>query len=291
MAVDIRTESAADPQTIAYIPRMMATTSMPSKRLETNEFVRKNGIYRLTMLAPSHTGLPYGTYPRLILLWLTTQAKITRSKEITIGSSVNAFMKSLGKTSTGGTNGSLTSLREQCKRLFSTSIAWECESDVGWSIENLKFVKEAAILWEPRRTTNWTSKIILDSDFFAEISSHSIPVDLRVVMACSHYPLALDIYFWLTFRFYRLRRPAIVSWIQVSEQFGSIYKCQTHFRTSFCAALARVCLYYTDANVATTKSGVLLFPSRTHISPSLIKGAVDNFGIDSGKLIFSTHKR
>ncbi|MCP4201252.1 MAG: hypothetical protein GY769_04885 [bacterium] len=67
-------------------------------------------------------GLPYGSYPRLALAWLSTEAVRTRSREIELGSTFSNFMYKLGLTPISGKRGTSSRLRDQLHRLFSTTI-------------------------------------------------------------------------------------------------------------------------------------------------------------------------
>jgi Tol biopolymer transport system component len=44
--------------------------TLPHSDPKTNEFVRRNGHFTLSILAPKDVGLPYGRYPRLVLAYL-----------------------------------------------------------------------------------------------------------------------------------------------------------------------------------------------------------------------------
>lgn len=265
MSDQIANHSASESGTIGYVPRMMVTASLPYREIQSNEFIRTNGRYQLTVLAPSTVGLPYGQLPRRLLIELVTQAKIHKTKEIFIGESVSALMRSLGKRSTGGRNGSLTTLRDQAKRLFSSAISLSTDKEGEWSVQNLTFAREARMLWHPASGNDWNSTVTLDERFYEDILTSAVPIDMRVIDACSHYALAMDIYCWLTYRYYSLKLPSQVSWAQLSQQFGSEISRPSNFRRKFCSAIARVSLLYPDAKFAISSRGLLLYPSRTHV--------------------------
>jgi hypothetical protein len=60
-----------------------------------NEFVRDNGLFSLTIMAPSNVGLPYGSIPRLLLSWMTSEAVYTRRSTLELGPTLSAFMAEL----------------------------------------------------------------------------------------------------------------------------------------------------------------------------------------------------
>ena len=79
--------SEADPD-LGFMARMMALCSLPrtnpGNRLR---YVRQNGPYTLVMTAGGKTKLPFGSAPRLLLSWVSTEAVRTQSREIVLGHS------------------------------------------------------------------------------------------------------------------------------------------------------------------------------------------------------------
>jgi hypothetical protein len=75
----IEAESAQTAGALGFLARAMVQATLPHKKVAGNEFERKNGAYTLHLhpLAPAKVGLPYGTVPRLLLAWLTTEAVLT----------------------------------------------------------------------------------------------------------------------------------------------------------------------------------------------------------------------
>ncbi len=78
-------------------------------------------------MATSKVGLPYGTYPRLIMAQVTKQAVLKRSPCIELSDSLSAYMSDLGLSATGGRWGSIARLREHLARLLTCSIS--CTSE------------------------------------------------------------------------------------------------------------------------------------------------------------------
>ena len=81
-AVAIETESAQDAGALGFVARATIQATLPHRKVDGNEFIRRNGNYTLRLLAPSDIGLPYGAVPRLLLAWVTTEAVKTRSREL-----------------------------------------------------------------------------------------------------------------------------------------------------------------------------------------------------------------
>ena len=82
-----------------------------------SEYKRVNGPFTLYMTAGGGNKLPYGSLPRLLLAWVSTEAVRTQSRELILGPSLAEFMRKLGVYNSGGPP--QTRLRNQMRRLFS----------------------------------------------------------------------------------------------------------------------------------------------------------------------------
>ena len=61
-------------------------------------------------------GVPYGARARLILIYLQSEA-VARGREVILGASFTAWMRSLGIEPTGGAKGTISHVREQTLRI------------------------------------------------------------------------------------------------------------------------------------------------------------------------------
>jgi hypothetical protein len=59
---------------VGFLARALVQATLPHSDPKTNEFVRRNGHFTLSILAPKDVGLPYGRYPRLVLAYLNSEA-------------------------------------------------------------------------------------------------------------------------------------------------------------------------------------------------------------------------
>ena len=111
--------SEADPD-LGFMARMMALCSLPRTNPGTRiRYIRQNGPYTLVMTSGFDNKLPYGTLPRLLLAWVSTEAVRTKSRELVLGRSLSEFMGKLGMDSVGGAR---TRLRNQIRRLFNAHV-------------------------------------------------------------------------------------------------------------------------------------------------------------------------
>jgi hypothetical protein len=257
--------------------------SRPHKGPNSHEFERVNGRFTLYMNAPPSVGLPYGSYPRLALAWLSTESVRTRSREIELGPTFSSFMYKLGLRPVTGKRGTTSRLRDQLHRLFSTTIRCSYQESGDWDgradgRDSLSPVSCAGVgcsiahkhqLWwsprDPEQQPLWSSVVALSAEFHDELVAHAVPIDLRALKALKGSPLALDIYSWLTYRMSYLRRPCLIPWEALRTQFGADYGRLRDFKRKFLAHLANVLHVYPAARLTNRSAGLLLGPSSTHV--------------------------
>ncbi len=236
----------------------------------TNESVRRNGHFTLSILAPKEVGLPYGRYPRLVLAYLNTEAVRRKSREIELGAHFSHFCATLGVPPTTGPRGSLPMLRDQMQRLFAST--FQCvfhDDNEGHHAGDGFLVAEKRILWwDPRHSqgdATWGSHVVLSERFFREATEAPVPLDLRVLRALRS-PFEIDIYVWLTWRFFRLRRPVTIPWASLMLQVGCGYANPRHFRQRFLSYLRAVIDYYPEVRLENSPGGLTLKPSPPHVA-------------------------
>ena len=212
-------------------------------------------------------GLPYGSMPRLLLAWITTEAVRTKERDLILGESLSEFMGKLGQVPTGGRWGSITRLREQMRRLFAATIAVHYEQGHAVADAGFRVADKTVTFWDPKRPEQaalWKSTVTLSEAFFAEIIQRPVPLDLTVLKGLTRSPMAIDIYIWLSYRVSYLKRATTVPWEALEMQFGAEYERTRDFRRYFLHALEKVLLIY-HAPVATTPDGLLIAPGQPHI--------------------------
>lgn len=72
--VDCHSRTAAEAKSLGFMPRCFVLTSLPHSRPAGNKFVRVNGNMTVSMVTTSDLGLPYGVYPRKLLISISTEA-------------------------------------------------------------------------------------------------------------------------------------------------------------------------------------------------------------------------
>ena len=264
---------------IGYMARMLVQASMPySDPGNIAAWGRRNGAFSLVMQPgmilddnsqPTSIGMPYGSLPRLLLAWISTEAVRTREPVVILGDTLSAFMRELGLMPTGGRWGSITRLRSQMMRLFSASIACTYSRDGHWANCGIRIADESHLWWDhkqPHQEMLWRSTVTLGGKFFDELISHPVPVDMRALRALRRSPMALDLYCWLTYRMSYLRNETVIPWASLAAQFGADYGRLRNFKSAFTDSLHKVIIVYPVTGVVPTLAGLLLRPSRTHIT-------------------------
>ncbi len=268
-ALEIEAREAREAGALGYMARALTLATMPHRRTLENEFERRNGSFTLTMLAPSRVGLPYGSVPRLLVAWLTTEAVRTRDRRIELGDTLSQFMTQLDLVPTGGRWGTITRLREQMQRLFAASVSCTYEDGNRWSMDSVRVADRADLWWSPKtpeQVALWRSVVVLGERFYEEAIHSPVPIDMRALKALRRSPMALDIYCWLTHRMSYLRRPTVIPWGALQAQFGADYRLTRQFKVKFLHQLAAVLTVYPEAKVSEAESGLQLKPSLPHIA-------------------------
>ena len=270
--------SEADPD-MGFMARLMALCSLPrtnpGNRLQ---YKRVNGPYKLGMTAGIDNKLPFGNIPRLLLAWVCTEAVRTQNRELVLGRSLSEFMRKLGmQDDSGSPRGDRTRLRNQMRRLFHCQIELIYEHERGEQFMTSRIADRGELWWDPKRPNDqvlWESKIYLGEAFFHEIISHPVPLDMSILKALKRSSLGLDLYMWIAYRTFSLKRPMRLHWRQIYRQFGvdpsktSDKRTVDAFRTKCLRELKKIKLAWPDLNYATAKGVLILHPSTPVITPA-----------------------
>jgi hypothetical protein len=146
----IETERAKQAGALGFMARALVQATMPHRKPADCFFERTNGAFTLTIMAPPKVGLPYGSVPRLMMAWLTTEAVRTKSRELMLGDSLSGFMRELGMVPTGGRWGSIGRLRTQSRRLFTSSISCLYDSSERDAEVGFRVADRHILWWDPK---------------------------------------------------------------------------------------------------------------------------------------------
>lgn len=271
-----------DEPDIGYLTRLLTQTNLPYKDPgDIPVWSRHNGSVHLLVEPGQRLGAdgvyhpiyPYGILPRLLLIWMSSQAVKTKSPTLVLGSSLTNFMRELGLKPTGGKSGSITRLRDQMERLLKARLSVEVKDGLHRDrAGQISVALRWDLFWGTKDDAQeplLPSTIQLSADFFDEIVAHPVPLNMGAIAALRGSPMRLDIYAWLTWRLSYMPRPTVVPWDSLMLQFGSnlgnTKQGRQQFRRDFSAHLREVLLVYRDAKVEPTDAGLAMRPSRPHV--------------------------
>jgi hypothetical protein len=264
----------------AYLPRELVQVTLPHKNPGAVPiWTRTNGNLTVgiqpgvNLTTRESYGYPYGSIPRLLLFWLTTEAVRKKSRRLELGHSLSGFMADLGLSAyTGrGKRGDAKRLRDQMDRLFNASISFESsgtneKDDERKSWLKMQIAPEGEFWWsrkDPDQTALWGSWIELGEKFFAAITAFPVPADLRALRALKRSPLALDLYAWLSYEAWRAHRSGktrFENWEQLHAHLGGEYKNPDDFRRKAKAALRKIKIVYPGLKLGDRQGGIEVLP-------------------------------
>jgi len=271
-AVEVR-DAEYEPEK-AFISREMVQATLPHKNPgDVPAWSRVNGNYALTVQPGWDTwknqsyGYPYGTLPRLLIFWLTTEALRTGSQRLEIGGSLAEFMRKLGlDSSRGGKRSDAKRLRDQMERLFRARISFEYRDHQQQSWHDLQIAPKGMLWWHHdlvEQPSLWENWVELGDEFFKAITAHPIPVDMNALQHLKGSALALDLYAWLTheaFRSSTRNKSRRVAWRSLHEQFGADYNDLRNFSRKALEALGKIKVVFPGLEVEPFKGGITIKP-------------------------------
>lgn len=264
------------PGPTAFTTRFLVQATFPHSDPGIHYFERGTEWLKLSISAPPHIGVPYGSLPRLLLAWICTEAVKTQNPVIGLGKSQSAFLKKLGLHNDGRYIGKL---KEQTLRLVRSMISVTGSNSGAITIENMMVAKKAFFFWDVRTLDceKWESSLTLNTDFFEAIISAPVPLKMEALQSLRHSPLAMDIYAWLVYRMYTLRKSKRTEMkIPISSlrrQFGANYATDKQgardFKKTFIRRLGEALLFYPEArpHVEISREYIKLTPAQLHIPP------------------------
>lgn len=253
-------------------PKIFVQCSLPYRNPQEYFWQRYNGDTTLTLTAGSyldaqgqtHMHLPYGIYPRIILMYLASEALRTRSREIQLPHSVWALLRDMGVEWPGGARA-----RDILKQLRAV-LAMSCEMTITRTTDDGSAVQEYSkfLIGERGRIHfslegedlhgDYQSTITLSTGFYEYLCSGAMPVMTtrwRDLIAHTKSPLAADIFLWLSSRLPSVQSDTRISWDQLAGQFGSNTAAGKKFRERFRLGLEHALSVYPEALVSEVGAG------------------------------------
>lgn len=252
----------------SFVHAGFALTALPHRRIEETEWVREAAGLTLRVESGkdekgAHVGIPYGSVARMILLFLQTEAVRTRSREVELGRNMNRWLTAMG-VNNGGKGYSI--VREQSWRLSLCRLTFFATSDEGLQITNGGFVRTAILPFRPDASASqlslWRERVTLDEAFYSSLVEHPLPVREAAIRGLAHRSMAIDLYVWLAYRLWQLKKSKRIPWPAFYGQFGAGFTRLRAFRQHIQEPLAMALAAYPEARVEVDdQAGVTLHPS------------------------------
>jgi hypothetical protein len=277
-AARLYTEPVPAYSDIAYLASELVQITLPhSDPGNIPIWTRRNGDQLLSIRpayrAGSFLGYPYGTIPRLLLLWITTEVKQTGSRRLYLGESLAEFMRRLGlDPGPGGPRSDRARLQHQADRFFRSVFSNEYAEDTNThsrtSWQDVQIAPRGDLWW--RYADNGGHNIFdgwidLGEEAYTMFSSSPVPVDMRVVRAIKNSSLALDLNVWTAYKTFVATtkgRPQRVPFRGLMQQLGANYGEVRGFRRKTKEVLDRLCAFYPGINISYYRGGVEIRPGR-----------------------------
>lgn len=278
-AVEVRQDDP-DPEDLAYMARELVQCTLPhSDPGQVPFWTRVNGNITLSIVSDFDpktkklVGYPYGSIPRLLLFWMTTEALRTGSRRLELGSSYGGFLRDIGldPNTGGGKRGDANRVRIQSRRLFTSRISFIQEETVGGMVGearlHMNVASKSVLWWDPKKADQLTlfeSWVELGEEFYQAITSAPVPVDLRALHALKRSPLALDLYAWSTHKALSVARkgkPQFIPWKSLAEQFGADYAEHRNFKQKAKEAFRKIQAVYPGLKLGDASGGLVVLPT------------------------------
>ncbi|KDE18967.1 pirin (plasmid) [Acetobacter aceti 1023] len=254
-------------QAIGIAHAGFAMAALPHKKISESIWRREGGSIQLLVESGldkenKAVGVPFGAMARLILLYLQTQAVRTRSREVELGSSMNAWLKAMG-VSVGGKT--YIAVRDQANRISRCRLTFTRINAGAEIITNGAFVRDAIMPIESENGNQlsfWKEAVRLDEGFYESLIEHPLPLREIAIRQISNKSKAIDIYIWLAYRLHVLNDPLTLSWNTLKNQFSPEYKELRYFKKDIVTPLKIALSVYPEAKVQMDdKYGIILYPS------------------------------
>jgi len=203
------------------------------------------------------------------MLYLQGEALRTKSREIELGRSLNAWLVRLG-IPVGGK--SFKDVREQAERISRCRLSFHMHAGMRQGLVNQNIVDTAMFVDERdvAQGTLFLETARLSETFFEQLQRHPVPLEEAAIRAINNNSMALDLYCWLAYRLHALPSPRAVTWKALHAQFGAGFARLDHFRTKFLENLNLALAVYPEARVEADTKGLTLKPSRPPVAPRVV---------------------
>jgi Plasmid encoded RepA protein len=222
---------------------MFETSIFPHRAISATHYTRING----GIAVRCEGEIPYGSYARILLLWICTQAVIKKSTRIKFPQ-ISKLLDDLDIAKHGKL---VNAINEQIKLLKNCKIEYKQSGKV-----------HPVTLYKVEDDT-----FVLSGWFFALLCNAPVPVDINALASIRKSTLAMDLLMFLSYRLPKIQTDDSVDigLDLLEKQLGSSYTRKSHFNAAIRDALAHVKEIYPDANAELFSDHLRLKYSLPHV--------------------------
>lgn len=273
----------------AYLHSALCAMSLPARRPkdEMAPIIRQDGRYTLAItpkpvlrreageMTMASLGVPFGSYPRVILIYIMSEAVRSGSRDVYLGGSFAEWLRRLGYgNATHGSRGTASLLRGQLERLLACEwmIRWDdsASDDAAFAVKEVKLSNEYAGLRS--KDGSFVKEIRLAESFYSHLRDHAVPLNEAAIRELRNNPTALDLYTYLAYRLQRVEgdRPSVLSWGQLATHLGSAAESPRKFRQTIRQSWDLVSGVYPNARVDLSGAVVKMWSSPPPVQKTLV---------------------
>lgn len=257
---------------VVYSPKLMSIVSIfPVDNPDAEFFERRNGMVTVN-IAPLRREWAYGKIPRLILLYsrsliMERSEKVDFDKKtIVFDESFRSFCKHAGLTYYGGL---AKDVDEMLNRMLNTTIqlrGWfDAEEEQVLAVGNYRIFDYGEFHFHDGGVSEKT--YIRFSDLLWQIlTENCVPLSREIAAQLGRSPRALDIYQWLAYRTYALKKPAVIFWENLRSQFDSVDTPMYSFKRRFCRSLEKVSEAWPELTTSVGEKGLTVYPTGSSLT-------------------------
>jgi len=203
------------------------------------------------------------------MLYLQSEAVKNSSREIELGSSMNAWLKKMGIPGGGRTT---NDVRDQADRIARCRLTFQFRQGAVSGLVNQHILDQALFVDEQQGGNPVLLETArLSEAYYEQLQRHPLPLEESAIKQISNNSIAIDTYTWLAYRLHCLKIPVDITWRALFDQFGHGFTRVDNFRMRFKESLQLALAVYPEANVEITTRGLRLLPSPPAVTQRVIR--------------------
>jgi hypothetical protein len=283
---------------VSFLHKSFCLAGLPIRRPKDNFFSRTDDRFALTINSRKlalpggglfDTGVPWGAKARLLIVWMSTQAKdpnrVAGDRWLEIGR-IREWLASIGIKPNGD---AIAATKEQLIRLSFASF------DMVWRENGLDLFKGDQLVdgaafdagdlahyaTGAMDKVRWPTGILMSTRAYDRFSKDAIPIPTQRLREISHSAMAIDTFVYLCYKLPQVPKgeTQLVPWRDLIASFGS-KEAPSLFRANFSNSIATALNAYPEAKVDMTDEGLVLH----HSDPAELRQAFISVVLpDTGK--------